>query len=132
MEACVREKLAAGAVRHIAFIMDGNGRWATKKGKNRSEGHRKGAKVFEDTVDYCRSLGIHHVTVYAFSTENWKRPKEEVDTLLRLFSSYIDTAIKNFVKKKVRVVFLGDKGVFDEKLRKKMEKLSFLNMQQID
>lgn len=123
MKDLLKEKIGEGAIRHIAFIMDGNGRWATAQGKSRNEGHKKGAKVFEEIVDYCHSLGIGHVTVYAFSTENWKRPKEEVDALMRLLSSYLDTAIKRFAERQVRVVFLGDKSPFPKRLVRKMEKL---------
>lgn len=123
MEEAVREALQNGAIKHIAFIMDGNGRWATRQGLSRAEGHKAGAKVFEDAAEYCHSLGIGCVTVYAFSTENWRRPKAEVDALMRLFSNYIDRATKRFHEKKIRVVFLGDKSVFPRKLRAKMEKL---------
>ncbi len=123
MQDAVREALKEGAIKHIAFIMDGNGRWATKQGKSRAEGHKKGALVFEQVAEYCHKLGIHYVTVYAFSTENWKRPKGEVDALMRLFLNYIERALLRFHEKKVRVVFLGDKAVFPRKLRAAMEKL---------
>lgn len=123
MEDNVKRALLEGAIRHIAFIMDGNGRWATRQGLSRADGHKAGAKVFEEVAEYCHSLGIPCVTVYAFSTENWRRPKAEVDALMRLFSGYIDRASKRFHEKKVRVVFLGDKSVFPRKLRKQMETL---------
>ncbi len=123
MKEQVKDALKSGKLSHIAFIMDGNGRWATRQGKSRVEGHKVGAKVFGDTAEYCHSLGISHVTVYAFSTENWSRPKAEVDALMRLFSNYLDTAIRRFHEKKIRVVFLGDKAVFPKRLRAKMEKL---------
>lgn len=123
MEDNVKCALLEGAIRHIAFIMDGNGRWATRQGLSRADGHKAGAKVFEEVAEYCHSLGIPCVTVYAFSTENWRRPKAEVDALMRLFSGYIDRASKRFHEKKVRVVFLGDKSVFPRKLRKQMETL---------
>ena len=123
MEESVKAALAGGAIQHIAFIMDGNGRWATRQGKSRAEGHKVGAKVFEDVAEYCHEIGIHYVTVYAFSTENWRRPKAEVDALMRLFSNYIERASKRYQEKKVRVVFLGDKAVFPRKLRQQMEKL---------
>jgi len=123
MDDKARAALKNGAIRHIAFIMDGNGRWATKQGKTRNEGHKVGARVFEETASYCHELGIRHVTVYAFSTENWSRPRPEVDALMKLFSNYIDTAMRRFHEKKIRVVFLGDKSVFPRKLRAKMEKL---------
>lgn len=123
MEDNVKRALLEGAIRHIAFIMDGNGRWATRQGLSRADGHKAGARVFEEVAEYCHSLGIPCVTVYAFSTENWRRPKAEVDALMRLFSGYIDRASKRFHEKKVRVVFLGDKSVFPRKLRKQMETL---------
>ncbi len=119
----MKERIGAGAIRHLAFIMDGNGRWATRQGKSRNEGHRKGAKVFEEIASYCHEIGIRHVTVYAFSTENWRRPEGEVSALMRLFSSYLDTAIRRFTEKQVRVVFLGDKAPFPKKIADKMKKL---------
>ena len=128
----IKEAMASGAIQHMAFIMDGNGRWATRQGKNRNEGHKKGAKVFEEVAEYCHDIGIRHVTVYAFSTENWRRPESEVSALLRLLSSYLDTAIKRFSEKKIRVVFLGDKGVFSQKLIEKMEKLEEITKEHTD
>ena len=70
--------------RHIAIIMDGNGRWAKKRGLPRTAGHKVGAEVFRDIATYCQELGLDYLTIYAFSTENWKRPKDEVDTLMSL------------------------------------------------
>ena len=75
--------------RHIAFIMDGNGRWAQNRGLKRSEGHKEGAKVFKKIGEYCADIGIEYMTFYAFSTENWKRPKSEVLTLMNLFKEYL-------------------------------------------
>ena len=75
-------------LRHIAFIMDGNGRWAKKRGLPRTYGHKEGVKTFELIADYCAKIGLEAVTVYAFSTENWKRPKEEVDALMKLVEQY--------------------------------------------
>lgn len=123
MEETIKERIARGELRHVAFIMDGNGRWAEQRGKGRNEGHKKGAKVFEEVAEYCHTIGIRHVTVYAFSTENWKRPEAEVTALLKLFSNYLDTAIKRFTEKQVRVVFLGDKAAFPKKIAEKMSKL---------
>lgn len=128
----IKKALADGAIQHMAFIMDGNGRWATRQGKNRNEGHKKGAKVFEEVAEYCHDIGIRHVTVYAFSTENWRRPESEVSALLRLLSSYLDTAIKRFSEKKIRVIFLGDKSVFSKKLIEKMEKLEDITKEHTD
>ncbi len=123
MDRETKERIASGELRHIAFIMDGNGRWATRAGKSRNEGHRKGAKTFEEIASYCHEIGVRHVTVYAFSTENWRRPESEVSALMRLFSSYLDTAIRRFTEKKVRVVFLGDKTPFPPAIVKKMKRL---------
>ncbi len=109
------------ALRHIAFIMDGNGRWAKKRLMPREYGHKVGAETFKNIVKYCRTLDIEAVTVYAFSTENWKRPEREVNAIMALFSDYLDVAIKDMMKENVRIVFLGDKSVFPNDLRKKME-----------
>ena len=76
-------------LKHIAFIMDGNGRWATKRGLPRELGHKKGAEVFYDITDYCYQIGLKCVTVYAFSTENWKRPQREVESIMKLLDEYL-------------------------------------------
>ena len=107
---------------HIAFIMDGNGRWAKKRSLPRKIGHRQGAIAFENVVRECNKIGIKTVTVYAFSTENWKRPKEEVDAIIDLLNRYIDRVDLN---DDIRFVFLGDKSVLNEELRAKMEKLEY-------
>ena len=80
--------------RHIAIIMDGNGRWAKKRGLPRTAGHAAGAEAFRRTANYCRTLGVEYLTVYAFSTENWKRDSKEIDALMKLFGSYLDDCIK--------------------------------------
>ncbi|MGM9665828.1 MAG: polyprenyl diphosphate synthase, partial [Eubacteriales bacterium] len=105
---------------HIAFIMDGNGRWAKKRAMPRKFGHRQGAKSFERVVRECNRLGIKTVTVYAFSTENWSRPKDEVDSIIELLSSYIDRAQN---EKDIKFVFLGDKSVLGDDLQKRMTSL---------
>ncbi len=110
-------------LRHIAFIMDGNGRWAKKRGMPREYGHKEGAKVFRRLLDYCFHIGIRHVTVYAFSTENWKRSEREVSALMTLFSGYMEDAFEEIRKNDVRIVFLGDKSAFPQKMRKRMEVL---------
>ena len=76
-------------IKHIAFIMDGNGRWAKLRGKPREFGHKQGAEAFQNVVTYCRDIGIKYVTVYAFSTENWKRPQKEVDAIMKLLGNYL-------------------------------------------
>lgn len=107
---------------HIAFIMDGNGRWAKKRGLPRKLGHREGAKNFRKIARYCKDIGIKNITFYAFSTENWKRPKDEVDAIIELFREYI-VDVRNYIGEEVRVLFLGDKKIFDEDLQKKMNDL---------
>ena len=92
---------------HIGFIMDGNGRWAKRRGQPRSAGHRAGAKTFRDMVRYCKDIGIKNMTVYAFSTENWKRPKEEVEAIMDLLRSYLKDAFDHR-EEEVRCLILGD------------------------
>ena len=108
-------------LKHIAFIMDGNGRWAQAKGMPREFGHRKGAEVFKDLVEYCGDIGIKHVTVYAFSTENWKRPQKEIDAIMELLLKYLGEAEEELSQKNFRIVFLGDKSVFSDTMRERME-----------
>ena len=110
-------------LQHIAFIMDGNGRWAKARKMPRSYGHKIGAKAFKDAVKYCSTIGLRHMTVYAFSTENWRRPKEEVDAILVLLEEYIAEALADLAENDVRIVFLGEKPPFPDALRQKMEHL---------
>ncbi|MBQ2798556.1 MAG: di-trans,poly-cis-decaprenylcistransferase [Ruminiclostridium sp.] len=98
---------------HVGIIMDGNGRWAKKRGLPRTAGHSQGAKVFKKTVEWCRELGIKYATFYAFSTENWKRPKEEVDAIMSLLNKYLDD-IRKMSQKNTRIIFLGDKSAFSD------------------
>lgn len=93
---------------HIAIIMDGNGRWAKKRGLPRNAGHRQGAKVLENICDYCQKIGVRYVSAYAFSTENWKRPQEEIDTIMDLLRNYLKEASKQ-TSRNVRLLFLGDR-----------------------
>ena len=115
-------------IKHIAFIMDGNGRWAKKRGLPREYGHREGAKAFRKVMDYCGELGIEAATFYVFSTENWKRPKNEVDALMTLLNEYLDECKETVMKKDdgIRFVFIGDKSIFADHLRTKMEELEKL------
>ncbi len=106
---------------HLGIIMDGNGRWAKKRGMPRTFGHKAGAEAMRKILRECREIGIKYVTCYAFSTENWKRPKEEVDVLMRLFDEYLDEAEERFDKS--RLVFIGDKSLFSSSLREKMIRL---------
>lgn len=93
--------------RHIAIIMDGNGRWAKKRKMPRSAGHVAGAKTFKTIARYCNKIGIEYLTVYAFSTENWKRPKEEVEGIMNLLRDYLRDA-ENFKDENIKVKFIGD------------------------
>ncbi|MBQ7124526.1 MAG: di-trans,poly-cis-decaprenylcistransferase [Oscillospiraceae bacterium] len=105
---------------HVGIIMDGNGRWAKKRGLPRNAGHKKGAEVFEKTSRHCRDLGIKYLTVYAFSTENWKRPKEEVDGVMNLMRSYLKS-MKKAANEHIAVRFIGDKTPFDDDLKALMD-----------
>lgn len=95
--------------KHIAIIMDGNGRWAKKRGLSRSVGHREGSRTLKKIVEACYNLGVKYLTVYAFSTENWTRPKEEVDSLLNLLLEYLRNAEKELKGKNVRIRVIGDR-----------------------
>ena len=108
--------------RHVGIIMDGNGRWAKKRGLPRSAGHKKGAEVFEQVVKDCSEIGIQVVTAYAFSTENWKRPKAEVDAIMDLLRSYLIRLEKFRSEQNGRLCFLGDKAPLSPDLREMMER----------
>ena len=103
--------------RHIAIIMDGNGRWAKKRGLPRTAGHKVGAETFRDIATYCRELGVEYLTVYAFSTENWKRPKDEVDTIMGLLEQYLQEAIDTMERDHIRLKILGDTAALSPKLQ---------------
>ncbi|MBQ7385623.1 MAG: isoprenyl transferase [Ruminococcus sp.] len=102
---------------HIGIIMDGNGRWAKKRALPRSMGHSAGAQTFRKIARYCSDIGIRHLTVYAFSTENWRRPQEEVDALMKLFEEYLNEALRDFKDDTIVVKFLGDRTAFSPKLQ---------------
>ena len=102
---------------HIGIIMDGNGRWAKKKGLPRTAGHTEGAKNFRRIARYCSDIGIRYLTVYAFSTENWARPAVEVNALIRLFQEYLEEAIRDFADDDIQVRFIGDTSAFPKKLQ---------------
>lgn len=108
-------------LRHVAFIMDGNGRWAKKLGKPREFGHIEGAKVFEKIVEYCGKIGVEAVTVYAFSTENWKRPPEEVAKIMSLLEKYLDRVVSHFSEYDISLRFIGERHQLSDKLRRKIE-----------
>ena len=104
---------------HIGIIMDGNGRWAKKRGLPRSAGHSKGAAVFKTVSRYCRDRGIKYLTVYAFSTENWKRSEQEVSGIMNLLREYLKD-VKNYTKDNIRVCFIGDREPLDDDIRELM------------
>ncbi len=103
--------------------MDGNGRWAKKRGLPRTAGHVQGAKTFRKCVGYCRDMGVECVTFYAFSTENWKRPKSEVDAIMKLFSQYLDDAMK-MTDENAKFVFLGNSEPLSDELKRKIRIVS--------
>ncbi len=112
---------------HIAIIMDGNGRWATSKGLPRTAGHRVGSETFRKIATYCNNIGIRHLTVYAFSTENWKRPKEEVDTIMSLLKQYLLEACEKIVADNISLKIVGDTSRLSQELLdiiKKTDELS--------
>lgn len=112
---------------HIGIVMDGNGRWAKKRGLPRSAGHVAGASNFRSITKYCSKIGIKYLTVFAFSTENWKRPQDEVEGLMKLFKEYLQEALRDFQNENIKVIFSGDRSAFSEdisSLIKETEKAS--------
>lgn len=105
--------------RHVGIIMDGNGRWAKKRGKPRSYGHKKGADVIDEVVTECFDEGAKAVSLYAFSTENWVRPKEEIDAIFGLLGVLIEKKLSKLIKKEVRLIISGDITPLPESLREK-------------
>jgi undecaprenyl diphosphate synthase len=115
--------------RHIAIIMDGNGRWAKKRGLGRTAGHSVGAENFRRVATYCKDIGIEYLTVYAFSTENWKRPEDEVSTIMGLLEQYLYEAIEKMERDRVRMKFFGDVSVLPQKLRELIERTARISTQ---
>lgn len=128
-----KEKLQVKALdreripRHIAIIMDGNGRWAKKRGLPRTAGHVSGAESFRNIATYCKELGMDYLTVYAFSTENWKRPQEEVDAIMGLLGKYLQEAIDAMEKENIRLAFFGDLSPLSDELRELCKKSAALS-----
>ena len=112
------EKETLAPPQHIAIIMDGNGRWAKKRGLPRTAGHAAGAESFRRIANYCRTLGVKYLTVYAFSTENWKRSEEEVGGIMRLLGAYLKEALRDMEKNHVRFRFFGDLSRLSPDLQK--------------
>ncbi len=106
----------------IGIIMDGNGRWAKQRGLPRTAGHKRGAEVFQDITRYCNELGVESVYFYAFSTENWRRPVEEVSAIMRLFGDYLLKAF-DYEKENNRVVFLGDRTALEPRYQELMDEI---------
>ena len=113
----VRKSKESG-LEHVAIIMDGNGRWATRKGLPRSFGHNRGVNVLKEILKTSKKLGCKVLTVYAFSTENWSRPKKEVDFLINLFNEVLNNEIKEINKESIKIKFIGDLTPFPETLKK--------------
>ena len=112
--------------RHIAVIMDGNGRWAKKRGLPRKAGHKVGAETFRTIATYCKDIGVKYFTVYAFSTENWKRPQDEVDALMNLFRTYLKEAAETMVARGVAVRVLGDLSVLPADIQRQIDEVHAL------
>lgn len=112
------EKEHPAPPQHIAIIMDGNGRWAKQRGLPRTAGHAAGAEAFRRIANYCRTLGVRYLTVYAFSTENWRRSEEEVGGIMRLLRKYLEEALRDMDKNKVCFRFFGDLSRLSEPLQK--------------
>ena len=115
---CSENKNIIAPPRHIAIIMDGNGRWAKKRGLPRTAGHAAGAEAFRKTANYCRTLGVEYLTVYAFSTENWKRSSDEVAGIMKLLGRYLTEALQDMEKNHVRFKFFGDLSRLSPELQK--------------
>lgn len=108
--------------KHVAIIMDGNGRWAKKRGLPRTAGHSAGAETFRKIATYCKELGMDYLTVYAFSTENWKRPQEEVDAIMKLLEKYLVEAIEKMERDGIRLKILGDTAPLSDKLKELIDR----------
>ena len=130
-----KSKKAAGELdksnlpRHIAIILDGNGRWAQKRGLPRTAGHAAGAEQFRTIANYCKAIGVEYLTVYAFSTENWKRPEGEVKAIMGLMDKYLHEAISIMVRDQNRLRVFGDTSVLSPELQKLIEETNELSTQ---
>lgn len=113
----VGEQERSGLPRHIAIILDGNGRWAKKRGLPRTAGHAAGAETFRQIATYCKNIGVDYLTVYAFSTENWKRPNDEVNTIMKLLDKYLREAIATMERDKIKMKVLGDVSGLSQELQ---------------
>lgn len=109
--------------KHIGIIMDGNGRWAKKRGLPRTSGHAVGAETFKKIVTICGEMGLSHLTVYAFSTENWSRPQKEVDAIMKLLGEYLERSYAELAGKNVKVRIIGERNMLSDELIKQIEAL---------
>jgi undecaprenyl diphosphate synthase len=114
---------------HIAMIMDGNGRWAREKNLPKIIGYQKGIESAQKIIEYSRDLGIKYLTLYAFSLENWQRPKDEVTKLMDMFRDYLKNDIEKLIKKNIRIIFIGDRFKLDEDIRDSMKKVEDKSLQ---
>lgn len=110
-------------LKHIAIIMDGNGRWAKSRGLPRSAGHKQGAETLKKIASAAADMGIEYLTVYAFSTENWKRPQEEVDYLMGLLRQYLKSGLKEIQDKGARIIFIGEREMLAADIVEQMQKI---------
>ncbi len=116
-----RQQLKADVPAHIAIVMDGNGRWAQKRGLPRTAGHTAGAANFKKITMYAAKIGVKYLTLYTFSTENWRRSDDEVGALMRLFKQYLEEALRDFLEENIKVNFLGDTEAFNDELKALIE-----------
>jgi undecaprenyl diphosphate synthase len=128
----VEASVMSGMPKHVAIIMDGNGRWAQQKGKLRTFGHKAGVDAVRASVRYARKNGIQSLTLFAFSSENWNRPEEEVSVLMELFNLVLNNEAKRMQKNGVRLQVIGDTSRFDEKLIKRIRKAESLTAENTD
>ena len=126
VEQVEKQRAEGSGPQHVAIIMDGNGRWAQARGKPRLFGHHAGAKRVREIVEACPELGVKYLTIFAFSTENWKRTQAEVSGLMGLFRRYIQKEARDLLKRGVRVRFIGDRVKLDDKLVDLMDELEMM------
>ena len=123
MKSAENEIRADDRLKHVAIIMDGNGRWATQRGLPREFGHKQGAATFRKILSHCEKIGLRALTVYAFSTENWKRPQKEVSAIISLLEQYVSECERDIDKYRVHYRFIGDLSRFDDALRCRIERI---------
>jgi len=121
------ERERSGLPRHIAIILDGNGRWAKKRGMPRTAGHLAGSENFRKIATYCKNIGVEYLTVYAFSTENWKRPQDEVSAIMKLLDKYLHEAISTMEKDQIRMKVFGDVSGLSPKLQSLVEETNAIS-----